>query len=154
YVAWGFFLFDRLDLPFVRSAATLTSGGRVTAAENCAIRDVEVGRGVLAFTRADDVLPILPPGPLPPRSAVPLEAHSRYLVAVTGLDPGEYEIRCEGRPVGSVTAPARAGGVNLNSLLLDGGREAPWAGLARAIWEGRLAERVGRTRWRFEVRRR
>jgi len=154
YVAWGFFLFDRLDLPFVRSAAALTSEGQVTATENCTISDVEAGPDTLSFTRDDAALPILPPGPLPPRSPVPLEAHSRYLLAVTGLPPGEYEIRCEGYPIGTAGAHALALGVNLNTLLLDGGREAPWAELAGAIWEGRMLERVGRTRWRFVVARR
>lgn len=55
----------------------------MTATENCAIRDVESSAGVLSFTRRDQVLPILPP-----RLSAPLEAHSRYLLAVTGLEPG------------------------------------------------------------------
>ena len=154
YVAWGFFLYDRLDLPFVRSAATLTADGEVTATENCAIRDVEPGPGTLAFTRRDAVLPILPPGPLPPRFSVPLEAHSRYVLAITDLESGEYEIRCEGRPIGTVSAGILAAGVNLNSLLLDGDREAPWAATAQAAWDGRMPGDVGRTAWRFEIRRR
>jgi hypothetical protein len=154
YVAWGFFLFDRLDLPFVRSTATLTSEGQITATENCTISDVEAGPDTLSFTRADTVLPILPPGPLPPRYSVPLEAHSRYLLAVTGLQPGEYEIRCEGYPIGTAGAHALALGVNLNTLLLDRDREAPWSALAEAIWEGRMLELIGRTRWRFVVRKR
>ena len=154
YVAWGVFFYDRLGLPFVRSEAALTASGAVTATENCEVRDVEVGEGFLAFTRLDAVLPILPPGPLPPRPFVPLEAHSRYLLTVTGLPPGDYEIRSEGRPIGVVDAGALAVGVNLNSLLLDGGREAPWADLARALWKGEGIDRIGETRWRFEVRKR
>jgi lysophospholipase L1-like esterase len=152
YVGWGFFLYDRLDLPFVRSAATLTADGDVTATENCAIRDVEAGPDVLSFARLDEVLPILPPGPLPPRLSVPLEAHSRYLLTITGLVPGEYEIRCDGRSIGAADAETLAVGVNLNSLLLDGDHEAPWGGLAQAVWDGRMPGGISRTRWRFEVR--
>jgi lysophospholipase L1-like esterase len=152
YVGWGFLLYDRLELPFVRGAATLEAGGRVTATEGCSIQDVETGPDLLSFTRLDEVLPILPPGPLPPRLSAPLEAHSRYLLTVTGLDPGEYEIRCDGRPIGVADAAALAVGVNLNSLLLDGGREAPWAELSQSIWDGRMPEGIGPTRWRFEVR--
>src|SRR5690606_32070552 len=102
----------------------------------------------------DEVLPILPPGPLPPRLSVPLEAHSRYLLAVEGLAPGEYEVRCEGMPIGVVDAGVLAVGVDLNSLLLDGGGEAPWGELARALWEGEGLDRIGEARWRVEVRKR
>lgn len=153
YVAWGFYLYDRLDLPLVRSEAVLSAAGEVTAAENCEVSDVQAADGSLAFTRADAVLPILPPGPLPPRLSVPLETYSRYLLTVTGLAPGPYEIRCEGRSIGTADAETLAAGVNLNSLLLDGGTEAPWADLARSIWEGESSDSIGATRWRFEVRR-
>lgn len=81
----------------------MTADGRVTATERCEIRDVVAGDGGLSFTRVDEVLPILPPGPLPPRLSVPLESHSRYLLQVTGLAAGEYEIRCEDQPRGSST---------------------------------------------------
>jgi hypothetical protein len=152
-VAWGFFVFDRLDLPFVSSAATLTVDGHVAATDRCTIRDVKAGGNTIAFTRIDNVLPILPPGPLPPRLGVPLESQSRYLLAIVGLTHGEYEIRCEDQPIGSASAEALAAGVNLNSLLLDSDRPAPWARLAQELWEGRSFDRIGHTEWRFVVRR-
>ncbi len=152
YIAWGIFLYDRLGLPFVRSSATLSADGRVEATEHCEVTDVDAGPDGLAFTRADAVLPILPPGPLPPRLHVPLEAHARYLLAVEGLEPGRHEIRCEGKPVGSADAEALAAGVNLNALLIDRAAEAPWNELGRAIWDGERLDEIGRTRWRFEVR--
>ena len=71
YVGWGYFFYDRLDLPFARSDAALTADGRVTATEHCEIRDVVSDEGGVSFTRIDEVLPILPPGPLPPRSPSP-----------------------------------------------------------------------------------
>ena len=152
YVGWGFFVYDRLDLPFARSDAVLTAAGRVTATERCEIRDVVADEGGVSFTRIDEVLPILPPSPLPPRLSVPLEAQSRYLLTVTDLAAGEYEIRCEDRPIGTVDAGTLAVGVNLNSLLLDGRRDAPWGTPALAIWKEERLDEIGRTGWRFEVR--
>ncbi|WP_435016914.1 SGNH/GDSL hydrolase family protein [Tundrisphaera sp. TA3] len=152
YVAWGFFFFDRLGLPPARSEARLTAEGRLTAEVSCQVRDVEASEDGLAFTRCDAILPILPPGPLPPRGCVPLESRSRYLLGIDGLPDGDYLIRCEGDPIGVAPAWALAAGVNLNSLLLDSGHEAPWSGLAAEIWEGRGIDRVGRTAWRFEIR--
>ena len=154
YIAWGFFFFDRLDLPVARSDAALTAKGEVTAADHCQIRDVATFDGGLRFTRSDDVLPILPPGPLPPRGPVPLEARSRYLLTVEGLPPGDYAIGCEGKPIGVATSESLALGVNLNTLLLESGFEAPWAGLAQRIWDGEDLDQVGKTNWKFEVRRR
>src|SRR5262249_33539215 len=142
----------RLELRLARSAVTVTAGGDVTATEDCAIRDVESSAGVLSFTRRDQVLPILPPGPLPPRLSAPAEAHSRYLLEVTCLGPGQYESRCEGQPTGAADAQTLAVGVDVNSLILDGGREAPWQALSQAVWDGRMRDCAGRTRWRFEVR--
>ena len=72
------------------------------------------------------------------------------MLTVSGLAKGDYEVLCEGKSIGAVDADALAVGVNLNSLLLDDGREAPWSALARAIWEGEEADAVGRTAWRFE----
>jgi hypothetical protein len=152
YVAWGVYFFDRLDLPLARSEAVLSADARVIATEHCAIEAAESKDGVLAFTRVDEILPILPPGPLPPRHSAPLEAHSRYLLQVEGLAAGDYEIRCEGREIGVVPAEALAEGLNMNTLLLDEGRDAPWAAFAKDIWEGRRLDEIGKTRWRFEVR--
>lgn len=154
YIAWGYYFYDRLPLPFERSMAVLSADGRVKASVNCEIADVEASENALAFTRIDEVLPILPPGPLPPRLSVPLESQSRYLLAVEGLAPGEYEIRCLDRPIGVVDAEALALGVNLNTVLLDEGREAPWAEFASALWEDQRLDEIGQTRWRFEVRKR
>lgn len=78
----------------------------------------------------------------------------RDLLKVTGLAAGEHEIRSEGRPIGTVDVEALALGVNLIALLLDGQRDAHWATLAQVIWEGKRLDEIGRTRWRYEVRRR
>jgi lysophospholipase L1-like esterase len=153
YVAWAFYLYDRLGPPPAESSATLTANGKVTATVGCAVADVQAGDSTLRFVRRDAVLPLLPPVALPPRAHVPLEKHSRYLLAVTDLAEGRYEVLVEGKPVGAADAAALGRGVNLNTLLLDSGRPAPWEPLARQLWEGKSVDQVGRTAWRFEVRR-
>ena len=90
YVAWGFFLYERLTPPACESDAVLTADGKVTTATRCAVEDVKAEAGPLSFTRRDDVLPILPPtSVLPPRGPVPLEKLSPYLLSVTGLPEGK-----------------------------------------------------------------
>ena len=154
YVAWAFLLYDRLDLPFVTSAVSLRADGSVVATDHCGVREVESRPDGLSFTRLDLVLPIFPPGPLPPRNGAPMEAHSSYMLQVTGLAEGPYEIRVAGQPIGTVTDEELAAGVNLNTLLLDSKYESPWAPISQSIWQRADLDRVGRTRLRFEVRKR
>ena len=141
YVAWGFFLYDRLDLPLARSVATLTADGRITSTENCEVQDLVLDQGNLSFTRVDAVLPILPPVHLPARYSVPIETHSRYLLQVTGLAAGRYEIRCDDRVLASVGSDELSVGVNINSLLLDAARVPPWWRVAWQVWGGALTRR-------------
>lgn len=154
YIGWGYLLYDLLAPPAVESAATIAADGRVSETANCQLLDVSSSDGGLAFTRADKVLPILPPSLLPPRRLVPMEARSRYLLKVTDLPPGKYELTCEGQAIGTVEADALGRGVNLNSLILDANPKAPapWQTLAEQAWKGTGLEQVGTTRWRFEIR--
>ena len=91
---------------------------------------------------------------LPPRRSVPLEARSRYLLKVTDLSPGQYEVSCEGQTIGTADADALGAGINLNSMLLDGDRKAPWQALAAQVWDGTGLKQIGTTRWKFEIRKR
>jgi hypothetical protein len=154
YIAWGLFLYEGLSPPPAESLAALTAKGQVTATTRCKITDVKADATSISFTRGDEILPILPPATLPPRKYAPLEQHSRYLLKITGLTEGQYDITCDGKPLGVTTATALADGVNLNTLLLDSGNPAPWEALAKEIWSGKSLDRVGRTTFRFTVRRR
>jgi hypothetical protein len=89
---------------------------------------------------------------LPTRYSVPIEAHSRYLLQVTGLAAGRYEIRCDGRVLATVGSDELSVGVNINSLLLDAARVPPWWRVAWEIWGGHSRGVVGYTKLRFEVR--
>src|SRR5207253_7462004 len=53
---------------------------------------------------------------LPPRKFVPMVAHSKYLLKITGLSPGDYEVECLGKLVGKANEKALAAGINLNTL--------------------------------------
>lgn len=84
---------------------------------------------------------------------MPLEKFSAYLLQVTGLPEGKYEIRCEDKPIGTTDAKALAAGVNLNALLLESKQPAPWLGLTKELWAGKALDQIGQTKWRFDVRR-
>ena len=60
YVAWGFFLYERLTPPECESNAVLTADGKVTKATRCTVEDVKAEAGSVSFTRRDEALPILP----------------------------------------------------------------------------------------------
>jgi lysophospholipase L1-like esterase len=88
---------------------------------------------------------------LPPRAHCPLEKHSRYLLKVTGLKDGAYAILVDGKPLGNVSAAQLAEGVNLNSVSLDSGHDAPWAELVQDIWNGKKLDKIGKTSFAFTV---
>ena len=59
---------------------------------------------------------------------------------------------CEGKLIGEADAGRLASGVNLNGLLLDSGKAAPWVELTDQLWAGKGLDQMGKTRWRFVVR--
>jgi hypothetical protein len=80
-----------------RSKASLTAKGKVAETKACHSNDIKTSDGTVSFTRFDDVLPIPPPGALPPRLYVPLEKWSKYWLQIDGLSEGIYENRCQDR---------------------------------------------------------
>lgn len=151
YIAWGYFLFERLHLGGGESSLSLAADGKVESALGCQAEQVAVKDGEVCFVRRDAVLPILPPGMLPPRKHVPLEAGSAYRLQVAGLKAGTYEVFCEGKSLGAISADALGKGVNLNTVLLDSGAVAPWDALARQLWAGKDADQVGKTNWTWRI---
>jgi len=152
YIAWGYYLYERLQAPAAECRAVLSAKGASGTSVRCKISDVKADAQGVSFTRHDEILPLLPPVALPPRRHVPLEKFSAYLLQVTGLPDGKYEIRCEDKPIGAADAKALAAGVNLSTLLLDSKKPAPWADLAKELWAGKSLEQIGKTKWRFDVR--
>jgi len=152
YIAWGYYQYDLLNSPPRASTATLRADGAIVAVKNCRISDVKASAAGLSFTRADEILPILPPTALPPRAHVPLERLSPYLLQIDGLKEGGYTVSAAGQRLGDTTAAALAKGINLNSLVLDSNIKAPWDRLATEWWEGKNLDQIGKTRWTFDVR--
>jgi lysophospholipase L1-like esterase len=153
YIAWGFYLYDGLGMKPGVSECGLHADGTILTQVGCKVDGVKINesRTEISFLRADAVLPILPPGPLPPRKYVPMEQHSAYLLRVTGLKEGMYEIQCDAKTIGFATADALAKGVNLNSVVLDSGLATPWDGLAKQVWAGKDLNQIGSTNWRFRI---
>lgn len=153
YIAWGYYLYAGLNPPEAANVAILTAKGEVTKATRCKISEVKASEMGLTFTREDEILPILPPIAPPPRKLVPLEPFSEYLLTVTSLPGGKYDVLCEGKMLGEADAATLQKGVNLNSLLLDSGKPAPWESLSKRLWAGQDLDQIGKTKWQFEVKR-
>ena len=152
YVAWGYFLFERLNPQPPESSVRISARGEVTETVKCKVEEILTTKSGIAFTRLDEILPLLPPAALPPAKHVPLEKLSVYRLQVSGLADGKYDILCEGQRLGAADAKTLTKGVNLNTLVLQSKEAAPWDALAKQIWAGKGLDQIGRTRWRFEVR--
>jgi lysophospholipase L1-like esterase len=103
------------------SSATLSADGKVGDVKGCKITDVSAADGKLSFTRLDETgfWPILPSGKaafdlLP--SALDL---SQYLLKVTGLADGEYQITIDGKPAAKATAKQLAEGWNMTLAMSE-----------------------------------
>jgi len=181
YVAWGFFIYEGMNPPVAESYVELSADGKVIGTVNCSVNGVKVGSDRVEFTREDAILPLLPPNPipvttttaptkalaapassvlsyaeqhwsdLPPRSYCPLEKFSRYMLKISGLGEGAYTIAADGKPLGTASASQLKEGVNINSLLLDSGHPAPWDELVLELWSGKNLQRIGKTKFKFEI---
>ena len=156
YIAWGYFLYDGMKFKGDRSELMLFPGQSVKE-EGCklvgGLDAVKVKGDEIRFVRQDLVLPILPPGSLPPRKFVPLQEHSAYRLGIGGLKAGMYEIECEGKLLGVASADDLGKGVNINTLILDSGATPPWDDLAKKIWAGKELDQIGKTQWSWRIAR-
>ena len=109
---------------------------KLLAAKGCAVRDLTGKDGSLEFTRLDEGLPFnygiffglhYRFVPIP-------DELNRYLLAVTNLPEGRYEVVADERGVGTFTADQLAAGVNIASTTTDvwqpGG---PWNAQANVL---------------------
>jgi len=120
----AFAMLKGLDAPGDISAVTIDAArGQVLSSSGCSISRASRLPDGVAFTRLDRGLP-LNLGILSSLNYrwIPLpEGLNQYLLTITNLPPGEYEIRAEGRLVSQATAEACARGLNLSSMTAD-----PW----------------------------
>jgi lysophospholipase L1-like esterase len=92
--------------------------GTVAAAEHCTISNVKVADNVLTFDRLDEALPMPVDARAEPalKVALVLEDLSRYELRVTGLAPGNYEVKIDGESAAIVSHDKLAEGLNLSDL--------------------------------------
>ena len=116
-MAWA--ILKGLGAPAAVSRADIAApAGTVAAAEHCAISNVKASDGGLTFDRLDEALPM----PIDARAeaalklAPVLDDLSRYELRVTGLAPGNYEVKIDGETVARMSQDKLAEGVNLSDL--------------------------------------
>jgi hypothetical protein len=100
------------------SSATMKADGSTVESAHCKITDVSAKDGTLSFTRLDDrgPWPIDPPA----RSAIDLLPAvadlSRYMLTVSGLAPGNYQVIINDKPAAVVSDKTLAAGWNLTTV--------------------------------------
>jgi lysophospholipase L1-like esterase len=129
-LAMAYAMLKGLGAPADVSSATVDAAmGKAVLESNCALSKTTRLTNGVAFTRLDRGLPLN----LGTFSAlnhrwVPIpDGINRYLLAVTNLPSGNYEIRAEGRLLGKVSAERLARGLNIASMTADGWEPGgPW----------------------------
>ena len=113
----------------VSSVIVDAATGKVITADGCNVTKVARSTNGIAFTRLDRGLPLnlgILSG-LNHRWVPMADGINRYLLAVTNLARGEYEIRAETRLLGKVSAERLARGLNISSMTTDGWEPGgPW----------------------------
>ena len=135
--AMAFAILKGLGAPAEVSAASIDAGAAtVTEAAGCRITGVKRTDDGLAFTRADERLPLnLAPLWMLHGFYIPIgDQLNRYMLMVTGLPDGRYEVTAGGRALGAWAAAELSRGINIASATADpwepGG---PWDAQAHAV---------------------
>ncbi len=117
-------LLTALGAPALVSEVSIQlSGDKPQAdAENCSVASVRLRDGVLTFSRKDRAWPwYIPEVCRFMLSRVPVEENfNRYLLRVSGLPAGRYEVAADGAALGRWDSAALAAGINLAST------SGPW----------------------------
>ena len=143
-LAMAYAMLKGLGAPAEVSSVTLDAREPAQVrAEGCRVTDVQWRDGGLAFVRLDEGLPlnlgIL--GVLQFRFIPIPDQLNRYMLTVRNLPAGRYEIRVEGRLVGTVTERQLHDGMNISSMTADAWEPGgPWdaqAGVVKELTEAR-----------------
>ena len=118
----------------VVSAEINAVSGKVVNSQNCKIDGVKVAAdGKIEFKQLDAALPFFPAEAKPMRQWAPiLEELNDYRLKVTGLKPGQYEIRLGGTKVAEHSNVELNTGVNLAAAVLASG---PVADQIKTVWD-------------------
>ena len=138
-LAMGYSLLRGLGAPAEVSSVTIDAAALHTeAADNCTVSRLTRLSDGLAFVRHDRGLPLNLGifGALNHRWIPIPETLNEYRLRVTGLPPGEYEIRAEGRLLGKYAADRLARGENIASATSNGWEPGgPWDAQSDAVRE-------------------
>jgi len=143
-LAMGFVMIKGLGGPAEVSSAVIDAKPlQAVSAEGCRIEKCKREAGTLEFTRTDEGLPLNfgPLGALNFRFIPIPNELNRYMLAVRNLEPGKYDLKVDGRPVGTWTHEQLAAGINISSATPDGWIPGgPWdaqAALLKMITQSR-----------------
>jgi hypothetical protein len=140
YMVVGIYALERLDAPILESSLDLEVAAgdvKVKKSVNCEASELTDDGKSLSFKRVDKVLPVVPPVAAwdIPADPAPVLKQSPYMLKISGLTGGNYEVAIAGTVMGKATAEELAAGVNVNELLIKKGGNAPklpWSGLWNA----------------------
>jgi len=110
------------------SSATLKPDGTVVAAKNCTITDIVSKDGKLAFTRLDErsPWPLSSDGILATTLMPEIADLSRYMLTVSGLPAGQYNVSMDGKPVATLSNMELSKGWNMSTLAQGSVAEREW----------------------------
>ncbi len=135
--ALAFTILKSIGAPADVSAASVDArGGKLLSATGCAVTNVRIAESTLEFDRLDEGWPINfgTFGALNFRF-VPFHSElGRYLLTVTNIAPGKYDVLAGGRALGVFDAAALVRGVNLCSHTADAWEPGgPWDAAAATL---------------------
>lgn len=138
-LAMGYALLRGLGAPAEVSSVALDAAHlRATDTQNCRVSRIQRLADGVSFVRLDRGLPLN----LGIFSAlnhrwIPIpETLNRYRLQIAGLDPGDYEVRAEGRLLGKYSAERLARGENIASATSNGWEPGgPWDAQSDAVKE-------------------
>lgn len=129
-LAMAFSILKGLGAPAEVSAVEIDAGhAKVRKAEGCKVSNLDVHSSKVEFDRRDDGLPVNFGvfGALKFRFIPIPEEINRYLLKITDLPEGQYDIRADGRGLGTFSAQSLSKGINICSVTADGWEPGgPW----------------------------
>jgi lysophospholipase L1-like esterase len=130
-MAWA--ILKGLSFPGLVSQVEIdASQPKTVPGEKCQVSELMAKDGGLSFQRADEALPFFPAEAESINAWAPVRDElNHYGLKITGLKPGNYEVRLNGTKVAAFTAEELAEGVNLTKPVLATG---PVAEQVAAVW--------------------